>query len=72
MHVVAAGVHDGLVDAIGIGHAFPACVGETRALFNGQGIEIGAEEDGGSWAIAEDGCDAVAAYAGFDVEVAGD
>ena len=73
VHVVAAGVHDGLVDAVGISHAFLAGVREAGALFDREGVEIGSQEDRGAFvAVAQDGRDAVAAYAGFDVEVAGD
>jgi len=72
VHVVAAGVHHGLLDAVGVGHAFLAGVRQAGAFFDREGVEIGAQQDGWAGAIAEDGRDAVAANVGFDVEVAGD
>jgi len=72
VHVVAAGVHHGLVDAVGVGHAFLAGVGQAGAFLDREGIEVGAQENGGTGSIGKQGGNAVAANASFDVEVAGD
>lgn len=72
MHVVAAGVHNRLLDAVGVEHAFLAGVGEAGAFFDREGVEVGAQEDGRAAAIGEQGGDAVAANVGSDVEVGGD
>lgn len=69
---MAAGVHDGLLDAVGVGHAFLAGVRQAGAFFYGEGVEVGAQQDGWAAAIVQEGGDAVAAYVRFDVEVGGD
>jgi hypothetical protein len=72
VHVVAAGVHHRLVNAVGVGHAFLASIRQAGAFFYREGIEVGAQEDGRPGAIGKQGGDTVAAYACLDVEVAGD
>jgi hypothetical protein len=72
VHVVAAGVHHGLLDAVGVGHAFLAGVGEAGAFFDREGVEVGAQENGWAAAIVQEGGNTMTTNTGLDFEVAGD
>ena len=72
MHIVPARVHDGFLELVRtIDLALRARVGETRRFLHGEGVHVGAEEDRFARAVAQDGCDAVAANAWMDAELAG-
>ena len=71
MYVVAAGVHDGLLDFIGrVNSAYRGGIGERGLLFDGESVEVGTEKDCRARVarvgIGEDGSDAVAADGGMD------
>ena len=62
MEVVAAGVHHGLVDIITvIDHSLFGGVGFGGFFEDGEGVDVGTEEDGGTRVVTEDGDLAVAA-----------
>lgn len=70
--VVAAGVHDGGFGGRGITVAvggFLAGVGQAGLLFYGEGVHVGAEEDGRPFAVLEHACESMAADASVDLEV---
>lgn len=68
MHIVSAGVHDGLLYAVCIAHCDGAGVGEAGDFFYWEGVHVCPEEDGVAGAISEDAGETEAADVGVDVE----
>ena len=67
VRVVAAGVHDRHLLAVGQGAARRAGVGQSGPLLQGQGVHVAAEQHGGSLPVAEDTDDAGAAHSRGDL-----
>ncbi len=61
VHVMAAGMHDRLLDAARIGLACGRGVGQARALLQRQPVHVGTHQNGRPGAVAQDGDDAGAA-----------
>jgi hypothetical protein len=57
---MAAGMHDGLLYAVEVGHAVRAGVGEGSGFFDGEGVDVCTEEEGFARAVFEYGGGAMA------------